>query len=175
MQLALAEEISLKEPRASLQVAWMSPLKKKVSANQLIEVVAFRDLRRWVRENKPSTQRILHYLGLIPSKKNRFWWLLPRRFEARDYKIAVFDVPRTALCRPLYDHKPGQKKAGVATCIQKHVKPINKRATDGFNGLGFSVDTKTNMRALEVYRITWRDAVSKGFCVLPLSRFLSDA
>ena len=171
--LAYAKPKPLKEPEETLQVAWMSPLGQKARAGQSIEVVDFRDLRNWVRSQKPSAKRILQYLGLLPLTRNRIWWFFHRRFEAKNYKIVIFDVDRKHLCRPIYNSGQKTERQGVSICTDKSIGPINRLARDGFSGKGYALDTESPERSLEVYRITWRDAVTKGFCVFPLGRFLS--
>ena len=45
-------------------------------------------------------------------------------------------------------------------------------AGHGFTGCGYSRDTGSGSRGLDVLRVRWEDAAREGFCVMPLDRFL---
>jgi hypothetical protein len=47
----------------SLQVAWVSPARKRVGAGTDIQVVRVGDLRSWVRQNNADQLRVLQAMG----------------------------------------------------------------------------------------------------------------
>jgi hypothetical protein len=97
-----------------------------------------------------------------------------RAAKVENYKITVFDVDASWLCRPIEEGTPGEEHAGVSICEQSQQKPLraNRR---GFTGCGYTLDTGASMRGLDIYRIRWSEASAWGFCVLPLERFVNGA
>ena len=151
----------------SLQVAWISPASKTVGMNGWIEAVRVADLRAWIRDHGEDKVRLLRGLGMVGSRGGR--WA-----SKRAYKVAIFDVKREWLCRPIASIEPGAMKQGVTVCEQKQQKPLwgHKK---GYTGCGYIEDTQTSDRSLDVVRLRWADASSWGFCVLPLERFIEGA
>ena len=153
----------------ALQVAWISPLTQTVKDQEWIEVVRVRDLRGWIRTHDiddANAERVLQALGMLQRGESTV---------AGDYKITIFDVQRSWLCRPVTDLTPGTEINGVGACETSQQSSINRRVSSGFTGCGYSLDTHASVRGLDVYRIQWADASSWGFCVLPLDRFLMGA
>ncbi len=151
----------------SLQVAWISPAGKQVGAGAYVEVVRVADLRSHVRTLGKDKLRILRALGMVSSKGGG-------AAAKRRWKVTIFDVKRDWLCRPLHEAVPGEADQGVVACEAKQQRPAwGHRA--GFTGCGYIEDTQTQERSLDVFRVRWTDAVSWGFCVLPLERFLEGA
>ena len=55
-------------------------------------------------------------------------------------------------------------KAGVTVCEAKQRGLWGHKK--GYSGCGYIEDTQTGQRSLDVVRIRWADASSRGFCVL---------
>ena len=158
---------ALSEPPKAFQVAWISPVKERVGSKEMIEVVSFRDLRKWVKDKDATAKDLLHHLGML--KKG-----YKKEIDPRDYKITIFDIEQKSLCRPMKG-KAGDKIKNVPICIENQQTAISRRHKHGFTSCGYAFDTKTFSRSIDVYRIMWMDAVVQGFCVLPLKRFLSES
>jgi hypothetical protein len=156
----------LTEVPEGVQVAWISPIGKRVSGGKTIEVVRVADLRRWVRDNGADPGRVAQGLGIAPRRGGR-------RTEV-DYKIVIFDVKAEWICRPVLDVAPGTDLLGVAACDDAEGGPLSGRR-HGWTGCGYTLDTGASTRGLDVFRVQWRDAATWGFCTMPLDRFISGA
>jgi hypothetical protein len=148
----------------TLQVAWVSPVGARAGRHTPLEVVRVSDLRRLVEARGRDALHVLQALGLVGrhGAVHGAW------------KVTVFDVKNTWLCRPA-EGEEGAPLGGVATCPsdwQQHGRGAKPRS---FSGCGYLLDTGTNERSLDVFRVEWGDAVTWGFCVLPLDRFLQGA
>jgi hypothetical protein len=152
----------------TLQVAWISPLNQTVRGSGYIEVVRVRDLRSWIRANSAEPTRTLQVLGMLDRD-------VSTREAAQDYKITIFDVQRSALCRPVLDAEAGTDQEGVAVCEEAAQGSADKHHADGFTGCGYTLDTHSSVRGLDVFRVPWAEASAWGFCVMPLERFLEGA
>ena len=144
-------------------IAWVSPLRQTVRANQWIEVVRVSDLQEWIIENDPDAVRVLQALGMKGRRAHSV--------DVDNYKITVFDVASDWLCRPIEDGLPGEPLAGISQCETRQQRPLTGHRR-GYTGCGYSLDTGASMRGLDVYRIRWSEAATQGFCVMPMSRFL---
>lgn len=153
---------ALQAPPPAMQVAWISPVPRTVGAGAWLEVVRVQDLRDWMKKNGPNRVRLLQSLGLANARGRG-------RAVKRTWKVTIFDVPSDTLCRPLAERAPGDLEAGVAICGEKQ----QSGARRSFTGCGYTRDTGTGKRGLDIYKIPWRDASTAGFCVLPLERFLN--
>lgn len=147
------------------QVAWVAPVGQRVRARTELEVVRVRDLREWIHENGADQPRLLQALGLIGRKTDS-------RRATGDWMVTLFDVQRDWLCRPMAGAPPGEKLAGVPACPDPTPDRAHRR---GYTGCGYTLDTGASTRGLDVFRITWSAASTEGFCVMPMSRFLSGA
>ncbi|MEL6345977.1 MAG: hypothetical protein AAFV53_22895 [Myxococcota bacterium] len=154
--------------RESLQVAWISPVKQKVRGGTMIEVVQVRDLRAWIRNNSPEEPRVLQMLGMHGRAT-------ATADDRRDYKITIFDVRREWLCRPLEGGTPGTDVSNVPVCAVREQQAADKHHEDGFTGCGYSMDTMSSTRGMDVFRVEWAQASEWGFTVMPLERFLEGA
>lgn len=154
--------------RESLQVAWISPTHDTVKNGDYIEVVQVRDLRGWIRNNTPERERVLQLMGMQDRK------ITPRE-ENQTYKITIFDVRREWLCRPMTEVVPGTDVTNVPACETRHQRAADRFHAEGFTGCGYSMDTQSSTRGLDVYRVRWDEASAWGFCVMPLERFLQGA
>ena len=150
----------------ALQVAYISKVNQQLWPWSTIETVPLNDLRVWVEKKDPTPEELLQQLGLIGT-----WRIFPLKPE--DYQVTIFDVRSAWLCRPMTEYKEGHMVKGLPACASKNARPLGKRK--GFSGCGHTVNTKTKKRGLDTYRISWRVATSYGFCVLPLSRFVSES
>jgi hypothetical protein len=161
--LAIAAPCEPLEPVPdAFQVAWVSPVARTVGNGTPLEVVRVSELRKLVERRGRASLKLLQGLGLAGRRDRRTW------------KVTVFDVQRPWLCRPM-EGEEGEDAAGVAVCPQEwdHA-PAGTRGRS-HSGCGYQLDTMTGERTLDTFRILWRDAVSRGFCVLPWDRFLAGA
>jgi len=146
----------------ALQVAWISPVRKRARAGADLEVVRVGDLRAWIRQEGADQTRLLQALGVVGAKGGGK--------ASREYKVTIFDVEASGICRPVLGAAAGEVIAGVAACGEEMGR-LPARET----GCGYSFDKLTEDRGLDTFRITWRDASAQGFCVFPLERFLEGA
>lgn len=161
--LAAAQECktTVEVPEA-LQVAWVSRLGATVGARTPLLVVRVADLRALVESEARDPTRVLQALGMVG-----------KRGAARGaWKVTVFDVDRSWLCRPV---PADGVVVGVPACpsdLQHRGPGVRGKA---WSGCGYLLDTVSGDRTLDVYRVEWQDAVALGFCVLPFQRFLKGA
>ena len=148
----------------ALQVAWVSPVARTVRAGTWLDVVRVQDLRALAQTVQRSPVRLLQGLGLVRGSGKG-------RAAKKDYKVTIFDVRATWLCRPIGVDTADRMISGVAVCADG--QKVTPRRAD--SGCGYTRDTATDGRGLDVYKVRWRDASSGGFCVMPLQRFLDGA
>ncbi len=145
-------------PPDRLQVAWISPVRKRVWGRTSLSVVRVAELRTFVQAQGADQARALQALGLIG-----------RRGRVRKlYKVTLFDVSADQLCRPVEHTPEGEDSDGLPACAGGRQVGA-RRAT----GCGTTLDTATDAQGLDLYRIPWREAARAGFCVMPLERFLA--
>ncbi len=154
----------------TLQVAWVSPLRATVGARTALQVVRVADLRKLVEARKRDPALVLQALGLVGK----------RGPGKRTWKVTVFDVKSTWLCRPFEQGESGAGPGdsvieGVATCPSDQQAPGRQTLPRSYSGCGYLLDTATGARTLDVFRVDWAAAITWGFCVLPLERFLEGA
>lgn len=154
---------ALTRPPDTLQVAWISPIRDQVSGRRHLEVIRVSDLRSAARRVSANPTRLLQTVALVGKRGGGL-------FTPDRWKITIFDVRSSWLCRPVSGQEEGTVLEGVAACPGSQV-----RGNRFFTGCGYTRDTLTGERGLDVYRIRWRDAVQWGFCVMPLERFLGGA
>jgi hypothetical protein len=143
------------------QVAWISPVRAHVGARGWMEVVEMADLEAWAKEHGKDSTRFLQAAGVVGRKAGRA--------HSVRWKVTIFDVTRDLTCRPIEGALPGTQVASVAVC--EKAKPA-QGAGHGFTGCGYTRDTGSGSRGLDVLRVRWEDAAREGFCVMPLDRFL---
>lgn len=145
----------------SLQVAWLSPAAKRVGAHTPLTVVRSSALQQLVKDRKADATAVLRALGL----------LRPRQALKDTWKVTLFDVPRSSLCRPVGEEVPDSALAGVPRCEDgpRRREVVRKGWTD----CGHVNDVVSGARTLDVFRVEWEAAASQGFCLLPLPRFLA--
>ncbi len=148
----------------AVQVAWVSPVAKTVGARSWLDVVRVSDLRALLNGKGVTRVRLLQALGLAGARGKG-------RAVKRDYKVTIFDVRSSWLCRPMRGGTADKVVEGVAVCASGQ----QKGARRAFTGCGYTRDTVTGGRGLDVFKVRWRDASSGGFCVLPLERFMKGA
>ena len=154
------------EVPAATQVAWVSRSRRQVWGGTQLEVVRVTDLREWLRTNQADSGRLVQALGMAPRRGGR---------AARiPYKITIFDIKSEWLCRPIEGATTGDKVQGVTVCEDRDARPATHHKP-GFTGCGYTLDTASSQRGLDVLRVRWEDASSWGFCVMPLDRFISGA
>ncbi len=148
------------------QVAWISPRGKRAPNRGVIEVVRVQDLRSWVRDNGANEGRLIQGLGMAPRRGGLA--------VKKSYKVTIFDVQSGWLCRPIEGGTPGEDRSGVAICESSDAGAVGGHRP-GYSGCGYTLDTSSSTRGIDVYRIRWSDASAWGFCVMPLDRFISGA
>jgi hypothetical protein len=150
----------LAAPPDDLQVAWVSPVRRRVRAHSALAVVRVADLRALIRAQGPDPTRTLQTLGLRG----------PHAEVRRRWKVTIFDVEVGQLCRPVEDVPEGEDADGLPACG-------GGRATGArrVTGCGQTLDRATGLPGLDQFQITWREASRQGFCVMPLERFLGGA
>ena len=151
---AMAQECAeLGEPKETLAVAWVSPVRRQVLGSTWLEVVANRDLASLVKREKAGVGRILQALGMRRRSSD----------PKRRFKVVVFEVDRGILCRPLEDMAEGSTVKGVRVCPQG----LSRRGPE----CAYTEDRATKSKGLDVYRVRWKDAARNGFCVIPAHRY----
>ena len=142
----------------TLSVAWVSPLGRR-SGGRWLWVEPTAELRTLARASA-TEGRLLQALGL----RNR------NTDPHRRWKVVVFDVDRTALCRPVPEVTERTAVAGVGACD-------GRRSPDPDRGqaCGTRVDRASGEPTIQTLRAEWPSLASQGFCVLPLERFVSEA
>lgn len=149
-----------------LQVAWVSPVGRRVRAGATIEVVRVQDLRKWVRDHGADSARLVQGLGMAPR-----WG--GRRVK-KGYKVVIFDVQAAWMCRPMDADVAGKDVGGVIACDGSEGGRIYLHRP-GYTGCGYSLDTGASTRGVDVFRVKWSDASTWGFCTMPLERFIKGA
>ncbi|MCO4747127.1 MAG: hypothetical protein KC912_20185 [Proteobacteria bacterium] len=148
--LALADSGCLTPPSGdTLAVAWVSPVTKRVGARAYVDVVPVVPLRQ---ADFTTVGELVHGVGQRRNKTT----------PNKPYKVTIFEVDPRILCRPVEGVEPGERVAEVPAC--ESVRTRGK--TDG-SGCFESSD-------LSVFRIRWRDASARGFCILPATRFIDE-
>lgn len=148
----------LPDAPASQSVVWISPLRKTVGANRRVKVVPVSALRAFAKKERLEPARALQLLGLRRSHKP----------PKRAWKVTVFEASSGGLCRPIERDLGTGSLAGAAVC--EH----NVRASQKETGCGRTRDRRSGKPGLELFHARWRDLAPRGFCVLPLDRFLAE-
>ena len=155
LALALAAECKPPEaPPGRLSVAWVAPLGSRSTGGKWLPVVPVGALGEALG-NKGTVGQMLRELGLRKRDGE----------PKRRYQVVVFDIDGSAVCRPLADAEPWSTDGGVLVCAARH---STGRQPDG---CGRVVDRADGKNPLPLYRIRWRDAARRGFCLLPADRF----
>ena len=157
---------SVAEVPEGVQVAWISPVGRRVRAGATIEVVRVTELRKWVRDHGADSARLVQAVGMAPRRGGRR--------AQKDYKVVIFDVQAGWMCRPMGDVDAGKDVGGVIACDRAEGGRIYLHRP-GFTGCGYSLDTGASTRGLDVFRVRWSDASTWGFCTMPLERFIKGA
>ncbi len=136
-------------------VVWVSRLRAQTGLKRPIPVTLTADLVALVRQGR-DVGGVLHDLGMRRTERT------PRR----PYKVVLFDVAATSLCRPMAG--PAVAIAGVSVCTEPPV-----RKGEASCGLWLAKDgVRTGPAA---FRGAWKDLAADGFCVLPLERWMDHA
>ena len=153
----------------AIQIAWVSPVKEQARSKEMIEVVHLQALQQWMDAEEATAKQVLHHLGMLPKRSRR-------TIDPDAYKIVIFDVESTSLCRPISIDEQSTVAIvdGLSVCSQR-AKPSKWYSRYGYTGCGYTWDTQSQSKGLDVYRVSWQEASQWGFCVLPLSRFLLGA
>ena len=143
------------------QVVWISPTNEGSDARRYLDVVELSELQAWIERTRADKVRLLERLGLVPEGGG---WL-----PNRDWKVTIFDVNSSSLCRPIRGGTPGEIVNGVAICHEDL-----QRGGPRFSGCGQTLDTNSGSRGQDLYKIRWSEASQWGFCVMPLERLLQN-
>ncbi len=166
---ARAAPSACEEPAAvpdAVQVAWVAPLGRTVGASASLEVVRVGDLRR-AAADVDDPGRLLQTLGILGRRPSE------ARVD-RGWQVVIFDVSSDELCRPVEEEDPGATIGGVAVCEEGWNK-ARRGHRKGWTGCGYSLDTGASTRGLDVFRVEWETAAARGFCLMPLQRFMDGA
>jgi hypothetical protein len=163
-----AREAQACEPVAevspTVQVAWVSRVAAGADNNTWLQVVDLGALRGLVTRANRDSAAVLRGLGL-----------LSRSAKAHgNWKVTVFEVESTALCRPM-DAEPGTVVAGLPVCDDPQQRAGTATRAASYSGCGYLTDLGAGVRGLDVYRVRWADAVRKGYCLLPWERLLQES
>ena len=153
----------VKELPEAVQVAWVSRVPASATNSTWLEVVQLGDLRGLIERSARDGTTALRGLGALGRTQ---------KLRA-DYKVTVFEVARASLCRPM-DGEPGTIVAGVPVCDEPEQRQGRGIKAAAYTGCGYATDLASGVRGLDVLRSRWADAVTKGFCVLPWARMLSE-
>ena len=148
--LDCAVEVRAPDP-GQTSVVWVSPLRRRGTG--WLSVVDSADLKRWMDREEPNAGDLLHHLGLRRTD----------RVPKRPYKVVIFDVDSRDLCLPSTEPNPSLPSA----CGHRKAGPER-----GQDACGRVIDPKTGDVGMQTYRAKWRELALRGFCLLPLSRFL---
>ena len=156
MALADAPVVQCKDmaqalPPGDRSVVWVSPLQRR--ARGWLTVMDAGTLRQWVEQEDPDEGQFLFHLGL---RRNE-------RTPHRRYKVVIFDTKGGDLCLPstqpdpLFPFACGRRGAGPES---------------GQDACGRIMDPTTGEVGMPTYRGRWRELARRGYCLLPLTRFL---
>lgn len=160
---AMADSVcsGLEPLEGQTQVVWVSPTHESADSRRYLEVVELSDLQEWIGRSRPDKVRVLERLGLVPQggglRSNLEW------------KVTIFDVVPDDLCRPVRGALPGASVQGVAACEEDL-----QRGGPRFTGCGYTLDTATDSKGFDAFRVRWMEASKWGFCVMPLERLLQN-
>ncbi len=170
MMMAFSQECTdLESLPEAIQVAWISPVRQRVRANEMVEVVHLQTLQDWLNSEGDDPKRLLHQMGMLSDRSKK-------SIDTTDYKITIFDVDTRGLCRPIAQNEENFQTEinGISSCSSKQSQ-ASRLSRYGFTGCGYTMNTSNNQRGFDVYRISWETASTYGFCVFPLDRFLQGA
>lgn len=153
----------LAEPPASLQVAWVSPVRATVGANAPMQVVRSTELQELAKAHSGDVAAVLRAIGLVGPRAEP---------DVQDWKVSFFDVSRETLCRPVVG-VAGDMRSGVPVCEDNLQDRWRGTRGKAWTGCGYLQDVATGVRTLDVFRLRWADAVKDGFCLLPMARLLA--
>ena len=148
----------------TLSVAWVSEVPAGATDTTWLPVVQLTSLRAYVEKSTRDATTVLRGLGLLSRTQ-------PVRAP---YKVTVFEVPKTVLCRPM-DAEAGSEVEGIAVCAESEQRAGPGTKAASYSGCGYGTDLGAGVRGLDEFRVRWGDAVRQGFCVLPWERFLREA
>ncbi len=143
------------------QVVWISPTSESSDARRYLDVVELSELQSWIERTRADKVRLLERLGLVSEGGG---WR-----AKRGWKVTIFDVNRSSLCRPIRGGTPGEVVNGVAICHEDL-----QRGGPRFSGCGQTLDTNSGGGGQDLYKIRWSEASQWGFCVMPLERLLQN-
>jgi hypothetical protein len=154
-----ADFARLVEPPERLAVAWVGRWRREPRG--ALRVVPAADLARWVAEQEPAWEgRTLQRLGIRRRNTD----------PKRRYKVVIFDVPSTVLCRPVLDVAVGEIVAGMPSCSPRFAKPRRDRTA-----CGATLDRRSGEPGLTALVVRRRDAIEGGHCSVPLDRYIRRA
>lgn len=148
----------LPEADARFAVAWVAPWRRHPHGH--VSVVPTVELRSWLDAQNPRwTGRTLQWLGVRRRNSD------PRR----RFQVRILEVTRDELCRPMIGVEPGTDVNGVPACKPRLVGPERE-----LDGCGRTRDRRTGEPGATRYVIDLSDARPRGYCVVPLQRYLDE-
>lgn len=149
---------ALEVPPQAMSVAWISPLRRRVSGQRWLVVMSTTSLRDWlVSEKEPTVGSLLQHAGIRKRDKE----------PKRRYKVTIFEVRSLELCRPVEGVEEGREVGGLLAC------PAGiSHASGKYNGCGYATDLRDETRGPDVFRARWSELARRGFCVIPAERFV---
>ncbi len=132
-------------------MAWVTRAGVRVGWDGVIEVTDAAALRAWAQGADADVGRLLQRLG------QRRKPVTPRR---------PWKVPPASLCRPQQGLKAGEDAAGAPACARPRLPGRD-------DGCGRAFDRAEAAPEVTLWRVRWSDAAARGFCVLPLDRWLA--
>jgi len=147
------------------QVAWISPTRKRAGSRSQLQVVRVGDLRAWINQNGADQTRLLQGMGYVGPAGGRK--------AKKEWKVTIFDIQSEQLCRPVADAEPGADLLGAPVCSTDITRGLDRWESE----CGYTLDRaeEDETRGLDIFRISWEQAASQGFCVMPLERFIDGA
>lgn len=165
--LALAEPATcstadleaLPVPSEKMALAWVAPWRRRPSG-WLTVVPAF-ELSTWLGQQDPTwTGRTLQWLG----KRRR------NTDPKRRYQVRIFEAEPSELCRPIATVDAETIVAGVPVCPARL-----SRSHGQTDGCGQCTDRKTGEPTATRYGLKVAEVKQRGFCVVPLDRYIEQA
>lgn len=148
----------LEAPEDRMAVAWIG--RWNTTPRGSVTVVSAMDLRDWLAAQNPRwTGRLLQWVG--------------RRSQDTDpkgrWQVRIYEVDSTELCRPVPSVEQGVMVGGLPVCAKSKARPFRRS-----DGCGRALDRKTGQLGPEQFVMRVSDVKDRGYCVLPLTRYVDE-
>ena len=72
MMMAFSQECTdLESLPEAVQVAWISPVRQRVRANEMVEVVHLQTLQDWLNSEGDDPKKLLHQMGMLSERSKK--------------------------------------------------------------------------------------------------------